>query len=239
MIKLLLKNNFTIWVKWILHAKKVRKRFPDTQIGFMTKLRGKSELKPFSTIDNHVMLENTSVGEYSYVGTEVRLNYTSVGKYCSIGPGVYAGLGVHPTSTFVSTSNRFYTSNPGDKNKPYFEDYKNTIIGNDVWIGAGTILIDGVKIGNGAVIGAGAVVTKDVPPYAVAVGIPAKVIKYRFNEEEINFLQEFNWWDKDRLWIEKNTMLFGDIKEFMRLFHKPGEQKSPDQVLPADNRSAV
>ena len=70
-------------------------------------------------------------------------------------------------------------------------------IGNDVWLGANVVVMQGVKIGNGAVVGANAVVTKDIPPYAVAVGIPAKIIKYRFDDEKINQIQQSCWWNYD------------------------------------------
>lgn len=73
----------------------------------------------------------------------------------------------------------------------------HTTIGNDVWIGWGVLIKGGVTIGNGAVIGARSVVTKDVPPYAVVAGVPAKVIKYRFEQEKIDLLQQLQWWDWD------------------------------------------
>ena len=73
-----------------------------------------------------------------------------------------------------------------------------THIGNDVWIGLNATILDGVTIGDGAIVAAGAVVTKDVPPYAVVAGVPAKIIKYRFTESQIDFLLKFRWWEKDR-----------------------------------------
>lgn len=216
MIEDITKNNFTLWIKWVWDTYQVKKKFPSAKIGFMAKLKGKSYLGQFSRIDNKVLLENTSVGDFSYIGTEVRLNYTSIGKFCSIGPGVYAGLGVHPTSTFVSTSNHLYSGDPLQTEAPFFEDYRETTIGNDVWIGARAIIIDGVQIGDGAVVGAGAVVTKDVPPYAIVGGVPAKIIKYRFEPDQISFLNQFRWWDRDSDWIMKNKTLLSDIKVLMK-----------------------
>lgn len=213
---ILLKNGFTLWFKWVWNTHKLKKQNPSAKIGFMAKVKGECEFGTCARIDNFALLENTSLGDYSYVGTDVRLNYTTIGKFCSIGPGVYAGLGVHPTSTFVSTSNHFYSGDPNCKGIPYFKEYRETLIGHDVWIGARATLVDGIKIGDGAVIGAGAVVTKDVPPYAVAVGVPAKVVKYRFSPEEISFLLNYKWWEKDLEWILENKNLFQDINRLKK-----------------------
>ncbi|MDO1451213.1 CatB-related O-acetyltransferase [Rhodocytophaga aerolata] len=216
MIKLLLKNNFTYWLKWIFNTYRVKNKFPTAKIGFMAKVYGNSLLGHKSKIENYVIVKNTTLGDFSYIGPDSRFNYATIGKFCSIGPGVYAGLGIHPTNTFVSSSTFFYTSDKQAKDRPYFEEYRQTIIGNDVWIGSRAILIDGIKVGDGAVIGAGAVVTKDVPPYAVVGGIPAKIIKYRFEPEEREFLLTDQWWNKDIKWIEKNIFLFSDIKQYMQ-----------------------
>ncbi|QHL89493.1 hypothetical protein GU926_17095 [Nibribacter ruber] len=82
------------------------------------------------------------------------------------------------------------------------------VIGNDVWIGAHSIVLSGVTIGNGAIIGANSVVTKDLPPYSIAVGTPAKVIKYRFEPEIIEKLQQIQWWNWDKDKFNKNRQLF-------------------------------
>jgi carbonic anhydrase/acetyltransferase-like protein (isoleucine patch superfamily) len=117
----------------------------------------------------------------------------------------------------VSSSPFFYKNEKLSKDRTYFEEYRQTIIGNDVWIGARAILIDGITVGDGAVIGAGAVVTKDVPPYAIVGGVPAKIIKYRFEPEVIEFLLASQWWNKDRSWIEENISLFSDVKRYMEV----------------------
>ena len=85
---------------------------------------------------------------------------------------------------------------------------KKVIIGNDVWIGSHALILGGVKIGDGAVIGAGAVVTKDVPPYAVVGGVPARIIKYRFSQEIIDKLLEIKWWNLPENILKENIKLF-------------------------------
>lgn len=95
------------------------------------------------------------------------------------------------------------------------ENKKEVIIGNDVWIGQSVLIKPGVVIGDGAIIGAGAVVTKNVAPYAIVVGVPAQIIKYRFSDEQIKKLLNIKWWDKDKEWIEEKAYLFSDVDAFL------------------------
>ncbi|MDY0116722.1 MAG: CatB-related O-acetyltransferase [Sulfurimonadaceae bacterium] len=156
---------------------------------------------------------NVTVGEYSYICSGTSIINTAIGKFCSIAAEVKIGLGKHPVNEFISTFPAFYaTNNSGCKisfvDEQIYEEFEFITIGNDVWIGCRAMILDGITIGNGAIIAAGAIVTKDVPAYAVVAGVPAKIIKYRFNKEEILTLEKFKWWNKPIEWIITNRKYF-------------------------------
>ncbi|WP_210137654.1 CatB-related O-acetyltransferase [Staphylococcus sp. GDH8C109P] len=151
-------------------------------------------------VDRLCRIRNTSFGNYSYIGFNSDLNNVQIGSYCSISSDVKIGLGKHPIN-FFSTSPIFYSSkNPFNLNinKVKYDDRPDlTIIENDVWIGTNVIIIDGVTIGNGAIIAAGSIVTENVGEYEIVGGVPAKVIKRRFDESTIQKLLESKWWERD------------------------------------------
>ena len=171
------------------------------------------------------------IGYGSYIGLNSNI-YGKIGRFCSIAGNVNVVNGFHPTEKFVSTHPAFFSpigqagstfSNNQCYDEVRFADKDNRhpiIIGNDVWIGFGATILAGVTIGDGAVVAAGAIVTKDVPPYAVVGGTPAKVMKYRFGQDEIDFLCDFKWWDKPIDWIKENSDLFSDIDKFKNSFLK-------------------
>lgn len=153
------------------------------------------------------------MGRCSYIDKQSHI-IGKVGRYTSIASNCKSVTGVHPyTYPFVSTCPMFYSTLKQNgktyvsENKfvefKYAKDNYPIIIGNDCWIGYGVTIIGGVTIGDGAVVLANAVVTKDVPPYAIVGGIPAKVIKYRFTDKDIQYLLALRWWDKSEDWIKK------------------------------------
>ncbi len=172
-------------------------------------------------IYHHAMLVDCSLEDYSYVSEFAALHRTSVGKFCAIGPGTRIGLGNHPTNNFVSLHPVFFSKSNAashgcsfvDQN--HFQEFEDIRIGHDVWIGANAIIKDGVTIENGAVVGAGAVVTKNVPAYAIVGGSPARVIRYRFSEDHIQYIQEIKWWDKSDQWLLMHATDFLDIHQFI------------------------
>lgn len=138
---------------------------------------------------------NIKFGKHSFIHNGGTLySNTEVGNYCVIATNAFLGASLHPTN-WLSVHNFQYGANTPLKNPKPFIQSKHTTIGNDVWIGANVVVTTGVNIGDGAIIAAGAVVTKDVPPYAIVGGVPAKIIKYRFDEPTIKELLELQWWD--------------------------------------------
>jgi acetyltransferase-like isoleucine patch superfamily enzyme len=150
-------------------------------------------------IYKNCIINHSEIGDYSYVYHDCLVQNTKIGNYCSIAHEVIIGLGNHPMENF-STSPIFYKVKNPARLKIVNKDtdlqlYKEIMIGHDVWIGARAIIMDGVKIGNGAVVAAGAVVTKNVPPYTVVGGIPAKIIKNRAIEDNISRWSKSEWWN--------------------------------------------
>lgn len=143
------------------------------------------------SVDIHKQLEYIGDGTYICQGTYI-YHCEKIGKYCSIARDVGIGIGSHPTD-WTYTSPLFYNKSRGLVEKStydYIKKDKKVVIGNDVWIGAKALILNGVNVGNGAIIAAGSVVTKDIEPYAIVAGVPAKVIKYRFDNFIIDQLRE-------------------------------------------------
>jgi phosphonate metabolism protein (transferase hexapeptide repeat family) len=176
-------------------------------------------LGAYTEIKAHSSLEEVSVGAYSYFAGSNQAIYASIGKFSSIATFVRINPGNHPCYDRVAQHHFTYRSAefgfaPDDS--AFFEGRRQhrVIIGNDVWIGHNAVVMPGVKIGDGAVIGSASVVTRDIPPYAVAVGVPARVIRMRFSDEMIEKIARCRWWDWSHEEIKERLGAFRDINKF-------------------------
>jgi acetyltransferase-like isoleucine patch superfamily enzyme len=179
-----------------------------------------------NVIHSGVNIVNSILGHATYLGKNCIMPNVVIGSYCSIAGHVEVLPYTHPTSKYVSTHPAFfsllkqagftYAEKQLFQEELFFDKEKgiNVKIGNDVWIGANVLIIGGVEIGDGAVVAAGSIITKNVPNYAIVGGIPAKVIRYRFNEEQITFLSKIKWWKKTPKWLSEHAELFSDIENF-------------------------
>ncbi|PTP60927.1 hypothetical protein CWO01_14855 [Vibrio splendidus] len=190
-------------------------------IGKNSKFEGGSKLYPHASFKGNL-------GFGSYVGNRSCIS-GFVGRYTSIGIDVKVIQGTHPyTTPFATTCPIFYSlrkqcgltyTNIQRFDEMLSLDSCNDFsirVGNDCWIGERAMIIGGAEIGDGAVVLAGAVVTKNVPPYAIVGGVPAKILKYRFSKETIDFLLEFKWWDRNSIWLKENVDLMNDIEKLKK-----------------------
>lgn len=186
----------------------------------------KTTLEGFNRVSGNVKLMNSDIGFGSYISSNCVADRLKVGRYSSIGPNLKLPAGLHPTHTFVSTSPYFYSTRIPHSyvSRQKFEEYKyitesetqyRWVIGSDVWIGANVTILEGVRIGDGSVVGTGSIVTKDTPPFSISVGIPSKVVSYRFDADQIERLLQLKWWDKDQDWIKRNAELFENVNAFL------------------------
>jgi chloramphenicol O-acetyltransferase type B len=180
----------------------------------------RSEIERQVVIYPRVWLSEVRFGSYSYINEQSLMRGVEVGRFTSIGPHFLCGYGAHPTN-LVSTSPIFYSTfkqcGKTFADRDYFAESLRTSIGHDVWVGTRVFLRDGVRIGNGAIIAAGAVVVKDVPDYAIVGGVPARVMRYRFAEESIRELLEIEWWNwsEERLRAAQPMFVRDDVGAFI------------------------
>lgn len=200
-----------------LAKKAIKKRNKNFQSGFFSLIDSDSTIGDFVKLNGKTVINKSNVGSFCYF-VNAKISRTNMGNFCSIGPNaLVGGLGKHPTN-MLSTHPVFYSSlkqcGYSFTLNSHFEEFAVTSIGNDVWIGANSIVLDGVNVGDGAIIAAGSVVVKDVPPYAVVGGVPAKVIRYRFSKDEIDKLLNLNWWNlsKEELIERQVYFIKNDVK---------------------------
>nr|WP_317631517.1 CatB-related O-acetyltransferase [uncultured Flavobacterium sp.] len=199
---------------------------------FIKKIRNKKNVRihPSSTGYTKVIFEgdNGIPENCQFLGNNISIGYrttlgknnllggnVTIGKYCQIGADVAMHASDHPISYMTTYINKNLFN--GELNKHKIDN--SIIVGNDVWVGHSVIIVGNVTVGNGAILAAGAVVTKDVPPYAIVAGVPAKVLKYRFSDTIINEIQDLKWWDMSDTELQQNRALFNiDFKDKNSIF---------------------
>jgi chloramphenicol O-acetyltransferase type B len=199
-------------ISWVLY----RRRIVSSNIrGFwaspLSFADSKCKFEPYVRLYKGVFLRSVSVGKMSYFNRDTHAGYSIIGSYCCVGPEVIiGGLGRHPVDQ-LSMHPAFYSPHlrAGQTfvDTGSFDELPQTQIGNDVWIGARAVILDGVKVGDGALIAAGSIVNKDVPPYAVVGGVPARIIRYRFETSIIEKLLDWQWWNLNFDQVKKITPL--------------------------------
>jgi acetyltransferase-like isoleucine patch superfamily enzyme len=208
-----IKRSFLwVWYRFIFFKKNIK-------IGYANSIIN-SDFGVRVSLSDFVVLNNVFVDSYTYIAKNGSINNAKIGKFCSIGQNVMIGQGIHPTN-FVSTHPIFYSTRKQSQiqlvSRNRFIEYKNVVIGNDVWIGSNVIICDGVKIDNGAIIGAGSVVRRNVNAYEVVIGNPAKVIRKRFSCEIIKKLLNNPWWAWEDDKIFNNVTKFKKIETFIKI----------------------
>lgn len=211
-------NNFKyiirhIWAKWLYKGKCILDH--STYVSYDSKFEGANKIYHNSSFKG-------SMGYGSYIGPHCQIS-ANIGKFTSIAPFVKTNSGIHPFEyPYATTCPMFYSLIKQNgltfADRSMFDEKKRVpVIGNDCWIGENVFISGGQTIGDGAVVLAGAVVVNNVPPYAIVGGVPARIIRYRYDEKTIKFLLELKWWDRDIKWLQKNWNLLCNIDELKKI----------------------
>ena len=182
------------------------------------------ELKEYTEVGHNNRFENVYLGQFSYTGEYCILQNVKVLNFSNIAAMVRIGATDHPLERVTLhhfTYRRVMYNMKDEDDLEFFKQRVSrvTTIGHDTWLGHGCIIKPGITIGNGAVVGSGSVVTKDVPDYAIVVGNPAKIIRYRFNESQISSLNKIKWWNWDyELIKERFDDFLLDIDDFIEKY---------------------
>jgi len=205
----------------LVHLTRLQHRYPTCRFYSGAFVDDLSQLGKYNVLFLNVKVNKSTIGDHTFIQKNTIVNNARIGRFCSIAGGVTVGLGQHPLGQ-VSSHPAFYSATqPIVKtfsDEDLFVPLQKTEIGHDVWIGQNAMITDGIRIGTGAVIAAGAVVTRDVPEYAVVAGVPAKLIKFRFDENLRKKLIATKWWDMPEQWMQKNISIFADPLKFVNDF---------------------
>lgn len=206
-------------LKRMLRQHRLRRRFPTCVSQRGVVVDAASTLGDYVVLFRDAAILDSSVGSYSYLQAESAIYNAEVGPFCSIAARVTIGIGAHPTH-MVATSPVFYDNQQPlprffTKTQVFREVLPRTTIGADVWIGQGAMVRAGVRIGPGSVIGAGAVVVRDIEPYTVAAGVPCRPIRARFSEAICKRLLASRWWEMSESRLVEMTPLFADPEAFL------------------------
>lgn len=187
-----------------------------------------STLGEWTELAEGVYFHNSTLGDYSYVMQHSQIMGAEIGKFCSIASFVRLNPGNHPlwrpTSHHMTYRAEAYGLGKNDQEFFEWRESHPVKLGHDVWLGHNVTVLAGVTIGNGAAVGAGAVVTHDVAPYTVVVGVPAKPLKMRFDDQTIERLEKAQWWNWNRAQLEEH---FEDLKDMERFLAKHSPEISP------------
>lgn len=173
----------------------------------------------YTEIKNFAHISDSSIDDYSYVSEFTQIANSQIGKFSNIASNVRINPGFHPYEMpcqhHLLYRKEMYGFGQNDEAFFNYRKIQKVEIGHDTWIGHGAVVMPGIKVGNGAIIGSNAVVTKDVPPYAIVAGVSAKILKYRFSKEIINSLEKIAWWDWTHEVIFERIDDLKDIREFV------------------------
>ena len=183
----------------------------------------KCELGAYTSIGGNCSMRESSMGDYSYLAGDVSIVWTDIGKFCSIASHTRMNPGNHPTwrvTTSHSTYRRVQYGFDETDDEEFFawRQAHRCRVGHDVWMGHGTLLTAGCKVGIGVCTGSGSVITKDIPPYAIVGGVPAKVIKFRFDPKTIEKLMRIAYWEWDHETVKARFKDLYNVNEFVEKY---------------------